>query len=230
MAAPSVALICVVSGPDTYRRYARKFFVTAADHFKPTRNIQFRILDGKEGPWPTGTMYRHHAIMEHAERGELDFDFLFMSDADMAMVGTVGAEILGDGVTATLHPGYVGMPNDLFPYERRPESSAMVLPGEGTQYYCGGFIGGQRDAFLRLSERVANGVDKDVAAGTWPCWHDESLANRYLIDNPPAVVLDPRYCCPADSSWYRSALWAEDYSADARIIALDKPASEREGR
>lgn len=228
---PSVCLITVVSGPSFYRRMARKFFATAADHFHPTKDVAFRILNGREGLWPTGTMYRHHSVLEAAESHELDgYDHLFLADADMRCVGPIGPEILGGGITATQHPGYVGLPVDLLPYERRPGSECYVPLSHGVRYYAGGFIGGQRDAYLRMAEGVAGMIDRDVARGVVPQWHDESAVNRYLAGHEPAVVLDPRFCCPEDSSWYRSALWRTDYSADARIVALDKSPEQRQGR
>lgn len=226
-AQPSVALVAVASG-ELYVRFARRMMVTASDHFKPTKNVALRVLKGKEGEWPTGTITRYATIMEN--EAELDFDYVFHVDADMRWLRRCDDSILSDGVTATLHPGYVGMPNDLLPYERNRASGSFVGAGEGTAYYAGGFIGGKRDAFLHMAEFIANGVNKDAASGVVSTWHDESWANRYLIFNPPAVTLTPRHCCPADSSWYRSALWPEDYSADAVLEALDKTADERNGR
>lgn len=226
MATPSVCLVSVAAG-EVYVRYARRMFASAADFFRPTDGtIALRPLPGREGPWPAGTIYRYHVICEHAH--ELEFDYIFMCDADMRFEAHVGSEILGAGITATQHPGYVGMPVESLPYERRPESSAVVGHGSGERYYAGGFIGGTRDAFLRLARTIAMGVEADAAAGIVAQWHDESQLNRYLVSNPPAVALSPAYCHPENDDWYRSAIWPEDYPR--LLVALDKSADEREGR
>lgn len=222
---PSVCLIAVVTG-EIYRRYARRMFASASDFFQPSREVAFRILPGREGPWPAGTLYRYHALVAHA--GELEFDYLFMCDADMQFEGKIGAEILAEGVTATQHPGYVGMPPEALPYERRPESNAFVREGAGERYYAGGFIGGGRESLLKMAETIRLAIDADALNGITATWHDESQLNRYLAHNEPARVLSPAYCHPQNDEWYRSALWPEEYPR--LLVALDKPNSEREGR
>ena len=222
----STGLICVTAGA-LYERYARRMFASASDHFHPTEDvIAFRRLNGRDGAWPAGTLYRYHALLEHAD--ELDFDYLFMIDADMRFDGPVRGEILADGITATQHPGYVGMPREALPFERRTDSAACVPADVGDRYYAGGFIGGKRDAFLRLARTVALSIDSDDSSGAVACWHDESHLNRYLARNPPATVLSPAYCHPDDDSFYISALWPEPY--ERLITALDKAADERVGR
>lgn len=222
---PSVGLIAVTTG-ELYARYARRMFASAADHFRPSADVAFRRLNGREGPWPAGTLYRYHAILDNA--AELEFDYLFMCDADMCFEGGVGAEILADGVTATQHPGYVGMPPEALPFERRETSTAFVRAGAGERYCAGGFIGGARDAFLQMAKTIALAINDDCAAGVVATWHDESQMNRYLVHNEPARVLSPAYCHPEHDEWYRSALWPEEYPR--LLVALDKPNSEREGR
>lgn len=229
MARPSVCLVSVAAG-ELYVRYARRMFASAADFFRPTPGpILLRPLAGREGPWPTGTIYRYHSIIAAAEAGHFDrVDYVFMCDADMRFEGKVGKEILGDGLTATQHPGYVGFPREALPYERRLESAAMVRPNEGERYYAGGFIGGTRHAFLHLARNVAGAIDDDDAQGVVAQWHDESQLNRYLIHYPPDVVLSPAYCHPDNDDWYRSAIWPEDYPR--LLVALDKSDDERAGR
>lgn len=222
---PTVGLVTVAT-EGLYARFARRMMATAADHFKPSKNVALRILPGREGDWPVPTISRYHVLMEHET--ELDFDYIFHLDADMRFEAKVDATILGDGLTATQHPGYVNMPVDVLPFERRPQSCAHVPGGLGERYYAGGFVGGKRDAFLRLADHIANGVDRDAARGVISSWHDESHLNRWLVDNPPAVTLSPAFCHPDADEFYRTAIWPEEYPRI--IVALDKTADERVGR
>lgn len=211
----SVALVCVVSGK-RYIRYARRMLMSAEDRFLNTGSVErsFLMLDGREG-WPDATMYRYHVLLEQAERFR-DATHVYLIDADMRFVAPVDAEILG-ALVATSHPGYVGRRGT---YEERRDSAAFVAEHEGTRYYCGGFVGGQRSEFLALADAIRAGVDSDAAAGITAVWHDESHLNRYLVDHPPPVQLSPSYCYPEDDHRYVKTVWPQRY--EPKILALRK--------
>ena len=59
-----------------------------------------------------------------------------------------------------------------------------------------------------LAERILEDKKKGIIA----VWHDESHMNRYLIDNEPAIILNPSYCYP--ESW--------EIPFDKKLLALDK--------
>ena len=222
--AESVALVTVAS--ESYRGFAENLMDSAREFFRPTepRGLTFEILEGEEG-WPRGTMCRHSVLLSHLPRAY----YVFLIDADMLFADFVGPEILPKmyGITATLHPGFVGRTKGELPFERNPESAAYVHPDAGEAYYCGGFVGGERLAMRMLSGSVEATLERDALNGIVPCWHDESAVNRFLVDNPPEVVLHPGYCNPDDDHWYRS-WWPEQWSR--RIVALDKTPAERVGR
>jgi hypothetical protein len=212
---PKVVLLTVASG-DAYVAYAERMLASAAKHFLAHGEADptFLMLEGRKG-WPAATMQRYHVIAEEADRFA-DASHVFHIDADMLVVAPVGREILGS-LVGTTHPGYVGRRGT---YEARPESSAYVAPHEGRVYYCGGFVGGERERFLRLAEAIRDGVDEDARKGIVPLWHDESHLNRYFVGHPPDLTLSPSYCYPAnDREYVRS--WPERY--ERRIVALDKP-------
>jgi hypothetical protein len=217
--AESVCLVTVVSGP-VYDRFAREFFATAKEHFRPTDSVRFEILPGVEG-WPAATLYRYHVLLSHADR--LDCDYLYLVDADMRCEGLIGPEILGS-LVAVRHPGYVGRSLGELPYERMPESSAYVACEEGGIYYAGGLVGGERDCFLVLAKRIVKQIGENAERGIIARWHDESHLNRCLIDDPPEITLDPSYLHPDDDSWYLT-VWPELY--ERRLVALDKNPQER---
>ena len=207
------ALVTVTSGR-AYAAYARAMLESAETYFLTRDERTLMRLDGRQG-WPDATLRRYDVLLENADRVD-HATHLFMIDADMKFVAPVGREILGV-LVATQHPGYVGRRGA---YEERPSSTAFVEPDEGTVYFCGGFVGGERTSFLALAEAVSAGADADAARGITAVWHDESHLNRYLVDHPPAVTLTPSYCYPEDDARYLRDLWPERY--EPRILALRK--------
>lgn len=216
----SVALVCVVSG-SVYERYAADMFASAFEHFGPDPVVAHIALPGREG-WPDATMYRYHVLLEH-RHVLAGFDHVFMVDADMRFEAPVGGEVLG-GLVATLHPGYVGKPAYVMPFERDRASAAHAT---GRRYFCGGFVGGETDQMIRLAESVVRGVDRDAVNGVVATWHDESHLNHVLATRPPSVTLPPSYCMPDDDSGYR-AWWPEQYAR--KLVAVDKTSAERGSR
>ncbi len=220
VAGDSVCLIAVVHGAP-YERYAERLFESARRLFRPSADVDFVTLPGAPG-WPAATLYRHHVLAHHL--GELRHDFVFMVDADMLVEAPIGPEILAP-LVATRHPGFVEIERgERLPYERRPDSAACVALDEGGSYYAGGFVGGARERLRELSQRIAAAVDRDAMRGVVARFHDESHLNRCLIDTPPFLTLSPAYCHPDDDGPYR-AMWREAYPR--RLVAVDKPASER---
>lgn len=206
----SACLITVVSG-EPYERYADRLFASALQHF-PGDLIRLPARLG----WPDATLYRYHEILE---ANLPNYDYFYLCDADMiweAPAGDIFSEIV-----ATQHPGYVGK-KDL-PYEDRPESTAFV--DEGFTYYAGGFVGGEREAFLDLCRKMVFAIDEDEEHGITARWHDESHLNRVLRDSPPTLTLSPSYSYPDDASGYP---WLWRYPRI--LVAVDKTPEERAGR
>lgn len=220
-----VTLYCVVHGA-AYQRYADQLRPDVFEHFLPGES-EFYVLPGRPGPqghnWPYVSATRYRVALDHWEL--FTGDHVFQIDADSRIVGPVGAEILCDGITVTTHPGFPpDVSPDVCPYERRPGSTARVPYGEGRQYHPGAFVGGSRDAFHRLASYVADAVDRDIQRGVHAVWYEESHLNRYLVDHPPQLVLDRRYCW-----WDRQ--WGDDPAGQgARIVHLDKTQAEFDAR
>jgi histo-blood group ABO system transferase len=168
-------------------------------------------------PWPNMTLKRYEIFScNHLIFKEIDY--LYYVDADMIFVDQVGREVLGERV-ATIHPGFWNSPRKAFSYETNPQSTAYIDVNEGEHYYAGGFNGGKRDAFLKMSKVISENINKDLENGHIAVWHDESHLNRYLIDHKPTVILDPSYCFP-------EAEWAKDLPFSKKLIALDKDYSD----
>jgi len=238
---PLVTLYMVVAGP-IYERYSRVLLDDARERFLPGR-CELVVLPGlrrpagRESPplWSHISATRYQMAVEHQEilRGE----YVFQIDADMRIVADVGEEILCDGITTSIHPGVA---TDLdparWPYERNPLSAACVPYGEeGPQYHPGCFIGGKRDVFFDLAAEISTRVSRDLAAGIFPAWYEESHLNRLFVDQPATLVLPREYCwwahwtpMPGVTDTYEQArLWA---AAGAKLVHLDKTGEEFEAR
>lgn len=181
--------------------------------------------------WPYPTLLRYHLFLNEEERLK-QFDYLFYSDIDMRFVSYIGDEILGDGITAAQHPMYAVRRELIPPYEPNTESTAYIpRPGRLIDfngkprleplYFAGGFQGGKTESFLHAMKTIKKSIDDDLGKNYIAIWNDESHWNRYLFDNPPAVVLDPSYVYP-DSliNEYYVKVWGRDFSP--KIITLTK--------
>ena len=171
------------------------------------------VIYQKHEPWPFMTLKRYEIFHKNRQVFE-EMDYLFYSDVDMIFKSHVGREILGERV-ATKHPGYWRTPRCNFPYETNQLSTAYISPNEGGHYYAGGFNGGKREIFLEMARVISENIDKDLYNKYIAIWHDESHLNRYLINHPPSLILDPSYCFP-------EASWAQDLPFSKILVALDK--------
>ena len=222
------ALLVIATG-EKYRPYvrpllesAKKYFVkhdaivwTDSSHYFD--DAEYVIEKDAEG-FPNETLYRYRTIMQEEWLLE-DYDQLFYLDADMLFAAPVGEEIFSEGITATLHPGYVGLRGTP---ETRIKSRAYcpII----TAYYCGGFQGGSSKAYLKMAKELANDIEADERNGVTAIWHDESHFNRYLSANLPAKVLGPEYCYPENAGDYYKNKWraAGLGEVQPKILALTK--------
>jgi histo-blood group ABO system transferase len=150
----------------------------------------------KEAPfkWPTGTLKRYHAYLNHWDELKHN-DYFVALDADMAIVAPVGDELLVP-MFACQHPGFVAADRKDYTYETRPESTAYIPPDKGTVYVAGGVYGGDREHMLHLLETQRDAVDADLAKDIIAVWHDESHQNRFFAFNPPTRVFSASYVYP----------------------------------
>ena len=226
----NTALFVIATG-EKYHQYIDPLLESARKHFvphvpflwtdSPTRThkaFQFHLND--EG-YPSTTLHRYNTFLKHKEIISAN-DQIFYVDIDMLFIAPIGEEVFSDGITATEHPGYVGLNG---PSEKRLNSTAYcpVLKN----YFCGGFNGGETKAFLKMAETIAANIDEDAKNGVTAVWHDESHLNRYLYDNPPARILDPSFCYPESeykTPGYYNAIWrsAGRTGITPKLLALDK--------
>ncbi len=221
----NTALILIATGAQ-YHQYVRPLLESADKHFVPHETVLFTDSTEDFGVtkfwqrdlgYPLATLTRYHIFLKQKAYLE-KFDYIFYSDIDMLFVGNVGHEIFADGITATLHAGYVN--NNLInaPLERNPQSAAYLV--QTNSYYCGGFNGGTRAAYFTMAENIRRDVEVDLHKGIVAVWHDESYLNKYLAVHPPAKILSPSYCYPETNLEYYKTIWKSDYVP--RLLALTK--------
>lgn len=169
--------------------------------------------------WPLPTLFRYHTFLQQEEILK-EYDYIFYCDVDMIFANYVGDEVLGDGITAALHPMYALRHNYIAPFEPNPESSAYV--GFNNKYYAGGFQGGKAKEFIKAMKAMKKTIDVDFEKKNYTArWNDESHWNKYLRENPPSITLSPAYIYP-DSliNEYYVKLWGRNYSP--KIITITK--------
>ena len=167
-------------------------------------------IDAEAVEWPLPTLFRYHLFLQQEEKLK-EYDYVFYCDVDMIFVNYVGEEILGEGLTAAIHPMYA-LRRELYPpFEPNPESKAHIRFYR--DYYAGGFQGGRTEDFIKAMKAVKKTIDSDFSKNYIARWNDESHWNRYLLDNPPAVILHPGYIYP-DSliEEYYKKVWGRDYT------------------
>lgn len=185
------------------------------DHEIEESSENVRISQIEHESWPMPTLKRYNYFIKEKEFIS-QFDYCFYFDVDMGLVDKVGDEVLSD-LVATQHPYQTFYPKEKRSYDRNSFSLAYVGPGEeGENYYAGGFNGGSTKEFLKMSEIIAERVNKDLENDVIALWHDESHMNRYLIDNPPTLSLTPSYCFAEEQ------MGNSDYLFEPKIIALKK--------
>ena len=222
--------ICILTiATNKYIQFVERLYNNLEENFLNGHNLEcllftehdvetsdnVRVSQIEHESWPMPTLKRYNYFVKEKEFIS-EFDYCFYFDVDMGIVDKVGDEVLSD-LVATMHPYQSFYPKGERSYDRNPKSLAYVAPGdEGPNYYAGGFNGGSTKRFLEMSEVIADRVNKDLENDVIALWHDESQMNRYLIDNPPTLSLNPSYCFAEEQMKNPS------YPYDPKIIALKK--------
>ncbi len=180
--------------------------------------------------WPFPTLLRYNLFLQK-EKELSSYDYIFYCDVDMQFVGYVGDEILPvKGITAALHPMYAIDKKYWPPYEPNKESASyiprpgLVIQDEGKprfmpMYFAGGLQGGTATEFIDAMKECKKIIDADLSKQYIPIWNDESAWNKYLLNNPPSLVLNPSYIYP-DSliEEYYVKLWGCNYPPKLKTL------------
>lgn len=212
---------------------------TDMQNYPEARDVNYgaTVFKTESVQWPYPTLMRYHFFLQEEEYLK-KFDYIFYLDLDMRVVGVVGDEILGAGLTAAPHPMYALRQPLWYPYEADTGSAAYIRqPGrveieDGKKifkpfYGAGGFQGGRTHLFLDAMKEMKGTIDQDLSHGYIARWNDESHWNAYLFKHQeeiPITYLDQSYVYP-DSliEEYYKRIWGRDFTP--RIITLTKPFS-----
>ena len=224
--------ICILTiATNKYLQFVEKLYEDISEKFCPGAEINCLLFTDHEieetgdkvkvhyidhEPWPMPTLKRYNYFVKEKDF-ILEHDYCFYFDADMRIDSVVESEEVCGDLVATRH-GYQSLHDpSQQSFDRNPKSLAHVPFDQKTvTYYAGGFNGGKTEKFIEMAEVIADRVDKDLSNNVVALWHDESHMNRYLIDNPPTLDLDPTYC-------YAEEFIGTNYPyKPGKIIALKK--------
>lgn len=247
-----IALISICLNQPYWQYYppmiesAKKFFLKGHDvdficwsDMPIGTNIGAKIIPTEPFDWPLPTLHRFHLFLREEELLK-EYDFVFYVDADMKFVSRVREEILGNGLTAAQHPMYALRKEYIPPYEPNPKSTSFI-PRNGrvveengkkrfeTLYFAGGFQGGRTKEFIEAMHVMKKMIDTDFSDNSYiPIWNDESAWNKYLFENPPAIVLSPSYVYPDSlNKAYYQKVWGRNYVP--RLVTITKTFSLTQG-
>ncbi len=208
----------------------RAYFDDLFKDLSPRINIQ--MFDCLPYKFPEATLLRYMLFL--CDEQHIKSDYLFYSDVDMRFVGDVAHEILPtdeEGITAIVHPAFFN--GGWGSHGTHKLSKSYVAPENQKKYYCGGFQGGTREAYLKLAATCNENIIADFKTaidigytennGILTEYHDESTFNAYLNSLSHFKVLSPEYCMVEQvhlrEQWGISHL-------KPRLIALEKKHAE----
>jgi len=225
----NIALVIIATGK--YDRFvepllnsARKFFLIHDDltFYIFTDKIKDYgedcvVIPTKHEDWPGPTLHRYRNIVS-AKSLFSGIGYIFYCDVDMLFVDHVGREILGNGLTATLHPGFAMFPKT-GSWGSNVRSTSFTDKIFRYKYYAGGFQGGRSKRFMFYCETMAANIRTDELIGIIAEHHDETHWNKIIANSPDHICLDPSYCMVEEPE--KRKLWKIDHLRP-KIIALAK--------
>lgn len=180
--------------------------------FGDTLDAQFKI---KNLGFPYVTLYRFN-YFNLAEK-HIVGDYIYYMDIDARFVDY--PDIKGD-LVGVRHCGYY-FDSTHIPMETNEKS--VFYGYQFDKYYGGGFIGGNRTEFFKLSHWCEQEINKDAANKIIPRHNDETALNAYFaIRKKPTLELSPDYHYPQNDTYFSVRCWNNTMPFTPRILLLDK--------
>jgi hypothetical protein len=152
--------------------------------------------------WPFPTLLRYNLFYDSRDTFK-NVDYLIFCNANLKFAKLITIDDLLDSklMFATLHPGWYGKDYRKFPFETNENSLAFIERDENSKYVCGGFNGGDRLSFLKMSKALSDAIESDLKQDVIACWHDESHFNKFFNDQQKIFnLLSPSFCSPENKS------------------------------
>jgi histo-blood group ABO system transferase len=176
------------------------------------------IFEIEHKPFPYPTLYRYHFIKKYKD-GLNGYDYYFYIDVDSLITDNICENDVLSDIVGTQHCGFVKSRGT---YENNPLSTSFVKNDEGEIYFGGGFWGFNNLEFWKFIDKAVKMIDEDNDKNIIPIWHDESVLNRYLIDNKPTKILTPSYHYPQNNPHIHNMWNRCDLVFPCKILLLDK--------
>ena len=155
--------------------------------------------------FPEATLYRYR-IMKQATQSfrDRELDYIFYIDADYqfnrrpTLQDLPPTDNLVEGIFATKHLHNLNESFDehhrIGSFERNENSQAYIGPNLSMDaYYCGGFNGGSREAWITAIHEMDEMIQIDESNNVMPIWHDESIFNKYCALHKPVWVFNQSF-------------------------------------
>ena len=183
----------------------------------PLKSLAYEQYKIDHYPWPYTTLLRFHYFLMVEVR--IKGDYVYYMDVDARWVDK--PEVKGD-LVGTRHCGfYFPEHSKGLPIEKNPKSVFYGI--EFKKYYGGGFFGGRKDEFLKLSKWCRDHIEKDLKNEIIPVHNDETAMNAYFYHNPPTLELSPDYHFPEDYKDYiMDHCWGGKNPFNPKLLLLKK--------
>jgi hypothetical protein len=191
----------------------------AKQHAESLRNVVIKPFEIESLKWPEATLFRYRIFEKYLPY--IHEELLMHLDADMKVekwfVGDIPSTLKG-GIGLVSHPGfyrpkswskmiyYWKNPRNIWAdmrmqlleggigsWDNNEESPAFVPRAVRQNYVCGGTWFGLRNQYVAMVTDLSNLERCSTDKGIMPRWHDESILNKWYVDNHPSL-LSPAFC------------------------------------
>lgn len=200
------------------------FLFTDKDDLKVPSNVVKIHQDQLPYPWIT---FKRFHFFDAVKDKLKEYDYIYFVNGTMLPKTEINEEIFpteSQEIMATIRA--VDFRRNYLPwfrYARNKNSKAYISPKEGKYYVMGGFNGGTSNGFLKAIETMKQWTDEDIKNNVIPRYHDESMLNRYVINQMQMgkhpLILTPEYSIPEDEMTYHRV---KEFVPYIKFIILDK--------